>query len=262
MRNDKKLVESRFATHLDSYNRYAKVQRLICKYLCNKLIQFLPTITGRIVEVGAGTGFLTKEILKNIDKKRSTIYINDITPEIYPYIEDIRADKEVNYIFGDAEKIDLPQDIDLFVSANSIQWLDDISLFIDKLDIKEEGFLAISTFGKQNFIEIKESIGIGLNYPTLQEIRQYTERCGYRVLFSEDRIERVSFKDPIEVLRHIKLTGVNAIGHNTFWSRGKLNSFCEEYIKSYGKDGDVTLTYNPLIIICQRTPKGISSRKF
>ena len=37
------------------------------------------------------------------------------------------------------------------------------------------------------------------------------------------------------------------------WTRGRLQSFCEEYIRMYGKDDrSVSLTYHPIYVIARK----------
>ena len=49
------------------------------------------------------------------------------------------------------------------------------------------------------------------------------------------------------ILKHLKLTGVNAIKEFAL-TKKKLKEFEEEYIRKYQNNGKVLLTYNPVYI--------------
>lgn len=250
---DKKLIEKRFASHLSSYNHYAKVQNDICCYMSSILTEYIDKNISRILEVGAGTGFLTKELTHHYPD--AVWHINDLTSNVKPFIENINScNKPITYVFGDAETICLPDNLDLMVSANAIQWFENPGKFIYDLKIKEGGYIALSTFGKQNFKEIFQTIGVGLNYPSQDEAANWLIHAGYDIVHNEEQVTKMDFTTPTEVLRHLKLTGVNSLGNYT-WTKGKLERFCSEYISNFSNGDTVKLTYNPLIIIGRRKTK-------
>ena len=54
---DKKLVRDRFSKNLEKYNEHARIQ----KRMAERLFSFIPEKKyKRILEIGCGTGFLTK----------------------------------------------------------------------------------------------------------------------------------------------------------------------------------------------------------
>ena len=64
------------------------------------------------------------------------------------------------------------------------------------------------------------------------------------------------------VLYHLKETGVTGTGKQ-HWTRRELNRFCEEYIRLFGDNQSVPLTYHPIYIIAKKrslspdpSPKG------
>jgi len=74
----------------------------------------------------------------------------------------------------------------------------------------------------------------------------------FNILMSEEWVEAKEFDSPINVLRHIKQTGVNAIQQNYF-GKQQLNDLIKGYHKQFSTiTGGVSLTYNPIIIIAQK----------
>ncbi|MFI3268070.1 MAG: methyltransferase domain-containing protein [Rikenellaceae bacterium] len=250
MNLNKDLIQKRFAARLESYNKYALVQNRICEHLGLLTDKFVDCEVRKALEIGAGTGFLTSILTSKFGD--SQWYINDITSEVKPFIERVRKTDKVAYLFGDAEKIDFSETYDLVVSSSVVQWFDDFEGFVDKLDVNSGGYVVISSFGQRNFEQIKGVLGVGLRYMSLNELESVFEGRGYEIIHSEQQIETLEFNSPLEVLKHIKMTGVNSV-ENFVWTRNKLNDFCKEYEKQYINDlGCVTLTYNPTILIAKK----------
>lgn len=63
--SDKDLLRNRFAANLHSYNSLAIVQQQICDELANMLSAHIePKHIARGLEIGTGTGFLTRRLLE------------------------------------------------------------------------------------------------------------------------------------------------------------------------------------------------------
>jgi hypothetical protein len=59
------------------------------------------------------------------------------------------------------------------------------------------------------------------------------------------------FDSPLEVLKHIKATGVNSL-HRQVWTPGRLRRFVDDYKQIFSDENDsVKLTYHPIILICK-----------
>jgi hypothetical protein len=65
-----------------------------------------------------------------------------------------------------------------------------------------------------------------------------------------DRIQ-LRFPTPLDVLRHLKNTGVNR-SHAQFWTPGQLKRFTEQYSQFQLEDGSYPLTYHPIYFCIQK----------
>ena len=124
--------------------------------------------------------------------------------------------------------------------------LENISLHYKNI-LNKEGILAFSTFSPENFREIKELTGLSLNYKSTKEIKNIFEK-NYDILHIKEFTHTLNFSNPLELLAHMKNTGVNSLTaqHLTF---KEVKEFCENYIKKYPQ---ITLTYSPIIVICKK----------
>ncbi|MFI3315438.1 MAG: malonyl-ACP O-methyltransferase BioC [Rikenellaceae bacterium] len=246
---NKELIKRRFAAHYSTYNNHAKAQEDICERIAIQLekLNISPIYA---LEFGAGTGFLTKHLIEQYPQ--CSWLLNDISQEAHPYLESVCSGKKVEYLFCDAENGEFPNKYDLIASASTIQWFENPKNFISNLPLNSGGYVAITTFTPDNFKEISLSThSKGLQYYSLSEYEEWFKESGYTKVFTDSYSMELLFDSPLEVLRHLKYTGVNAI-ENVQWSRGKLNDFIERYEVNFTKKTSVSLTYAPLLMIFKK----------
>lgn len=252
---NKQLIQKSFFKSINSYDRNAIVQKSMAKELVDKLLEHSGIENfSKVLEIGCGTGLLTKSLLHNA--KIETYYLNDIVSECGEFIKSLGKDypnTKFHFINKDAEAIgNVPDLLDLIVSNAVFQWLNDLKPFIEKLfrftSIK--GYLAFSTFGQNNLQEINIIEKKSLNYFSKDEIifilKEYFE-----ILYCSEEIFELQFDSPKEVLRHLKYTGTKGL-QKEIWTKGHLLEFEDTYNSMFRKNNKVSLTYNPIYIIAKR----------
>lgn len=243
--NDKNLIKKRFEKGIKTYQQNAIIQ----KRMADKLIMLIKQYINldkfdNIFEIGCGSGILTKVA------KRSFIYknyfLNDITDvsELYP---------SDNFILGDIEQINLSKKeyiFDLIISNATFQWINDLNNLFKNLymNLEKEGYFCFTTFGKENFIELKRVANISLKYYSLENLSYILSSNNFEILHIEEDMNKLFFENPYQVLKHIKNTGVNSI-KKAIWTKNKLNNFINTYQEFYT---DISLTYHPIYIICKK----------
>lgn len=246
---DKALIRSRFAKASGSYRHQATVQRDIAFRMADLIGRYVPSVSHhRVLEIGCGTGMFTRAYLRRWHPER--MLLNDLCPEMEPYLNDVlRAD--VTFSATDAETLAFPGGQNLIVSCSVLQWFESPERFLHgcKSLLTEGGYLAFSTFGRRNAQEIRTLTSDTLPYRSLDELTGALSDT-YRVVYASEEEVRLSFPSPLEVLRHLKATGVTGI-RSRAWTKGQLASFCQSYTERYAaSDGTVPLTYHPIYIIC------------
>ncbi|QSH40430.1 malonyl-ACP O-methyltransferase BioC [Lentisphaerota bacterium ZTH] len=245
---DKALVRRRFARSLKTYAEHALVQRATAERLLFELRTAHGEKFPRIFEIGCGAGTLSKMLCRQLKYRK--LYLNDLVDECSVVAARIRR---CSFIGGDVENISgFPDDLDLITSNATFQWLEQLPDTLDKLadSLGPDGVLAFSTFGPHNAAEIADITGKRLGYLAEKELKEAVGRR-FNITCFHENIRKLRFAHPMDVLRHLKYTGVAAISSEV-WTKSSLQSFVESYIERSGEDG-ITLTYHPMVVIATKS---------
>lgn len=242
MQLNPKLIKNKFKKSMDKYDENAVVQKLMAE----KLAANLPEKSYRkILELGCGTGILTRNLVSKITYTK--YFANDIVEKSKFYIDKIVPDNI--FICGNAQKIKLPSKVDLIISNAMFQWFSNLDKVLEYYGtlLNQGGTIAFSTFSPNNFLEIREITGLALDYKTTDEIRSILEKF-FEVVYLETFEYKLNFNNPLEILAHMKNTGVNSLTGKQ-WGITDVKIFCDEYKKKFP---DLSLTYSPIIAICKK----------
>lgn len=247
----KEQIKRRFTKARETYDANAEAQKQICAYLTDLLCHYSPLRFRRVLEIGCGSGTLTRLLEQRCAVKEW--FLNDLCDSWEASVHELFFTHPPHWLAGDAEEITFPANIDLIASASVFQWMKDLPQFIRKLSahLSPQGVLAFNTFTPDNLSEVKSITGEGLSYPSRSELREWLSE-DFEILHEETQAITLIFPDPIDVLRHLKYTGVTANGSGN-WTKGKQEAFRQVYRERFTTpDGEVTLTYRPLYIIARK----------
>lgn len=250
-----KQIHIRFTRALSSYDNHADAQHRISRKLASLLPHQANVRYKRMLEIGCGTGGFTGVLKQqcHIDEW----ILNDLCEDCQEKIEQLFPGSPPRFIAGDAETLSFPGKFDLIASASVFQWMKEPETFLHKLSglLMQQGLLLFSTFVPGNLYEIKKLTGKGLVYPTSDTLVGWLSTADFNLLHQEEDTIVLTFKTPLDVLRHLKATGVTATG-NGCWTKGRQESFCRQYAEQFATtDGQVTLTYRPLYILATKNKK-------
>ena len=245
MQIDNKHIKKQFEKSMQDYDQNATVQILMALKMVFELTKISNTFEN-VLELGSGTGILTKRLASELDFKN--YFANDLVEKSKNYVQNFIP--QATFYCGNALKIKPSKKVDLIISNAMFQWFPSFEKAIQtiKSNLKSNGLLAFSTFSPDNFREITDLTGLSLQYKTKEELEQILKNEGFEILYSEQFFEELKFKNPLELLAHMKKTGVTSLSEKT-WTITKVKDFCDKYSKKYPK---TKLTYSPIIVIAQK----------
>lgn len=234
------LVDKNFSRTPQYYHNQAECQSYVSSVLAD-IIEDSVSEPKRILEIGAGTGFLTGKILSSYPDAKFDItdlslkMIEYNRSQTAPLCKELKID--ANFLQQDVTQISLENKYDLIVSSLAFQWLDDLSMVVENLKqlLTANGQIIFSTLTKETFSSAKKIFdSVGVTFP---EPKLLTSQNIYNILnttatvdsdsgdiqalsnsaeFADAIYEEVfveNYDSMLDFLRHIQGTGAgNASG--------------------------------------------------
>lgn len=254
---DQSRLRQSFCRGLETYHAEAQVQAQIAAELAQMMQQQgVPSVLGKALEFGCGTGHLTEALLRRFDL--GTLLLNDLVPESAAPLKALlqQAGCSAEFRFGAIETLPLPQDLDLIASASTVQWIEDLPGLLETLSqqLVPGGWLALSSFGRGQFREL-QALGSEAAAPSYLDQDEWTALLpkGMEIRFLRQRRITLHFDSGLEVLRHLRGTGVNGQAGQR-WTRSGLAQFDAEYRSRFGCAEGLPLTYDAVWVLAQKTP--------
>ncbi|KEP70375.1 biotin synthase [Thioclava dalianensis] len=240
----KERIAAGFSRHLASYDEAASVQAQIAARLSERLNPIMPP-KPRVIELGHGTGFLTRHLLPLTPKE---IWLNDLAAPL----PDLQWPEQtrVHALRGDATEIDWPERLDLVASASMLQWLGAPRDLLDKAaeNLVPGGLVAVTSFGPGNFPELAR-LGLAAGAPSYRDAIGLCHDMPRKmeVIAAWDETIRLEFADARALFGHLRATGVNGL------MGGQLSvPRLRHLMKRMDRQGPVTLTYRPSCCIARK----------
>ena len=235
MQLDKELIKKNFKKSFLTYEDNAFAQKESAKVLID---QIKSRYFKNILEIGSYSGYLTNLAIDNLNCAKYVAL--DIVEESEFAVKKINP--KIEFYNCDIENFQSESKFDLILSNASLQWCNSFENTVKKIKslLSVEGMCALSIFQKGNLKEIKEIFGIGLNYPTLSEIKKMFS-YGAKIIELDKTIK---FPNGLEAIKHLKKTGVNSLKKNGL-PISEFKAGLEILEKKYNNQ----ITYKSVIII-------------
>ncbi len=229
---DKTLVAKRFLEAKPTYDANAIVQRETAARLSDVWRQHQRVPHNKVIEIGAGTGLFTNMY---------TQWLRPASLELWDLME-IPESLPGTHRVCDGEKAILfipDKSVDAIASASALQWFNSPQRFIAETArvLRSGGVLAISTFGPENFREIRRAI-----YPSLADLKKWLDDNDMEILHAEESLLTQEFESSKQMLEHFRSTGVNAIA-DTNRTAEALRLL---------RNGIRTVTYHPILLLSRK----------
>ena len=247
MSMDTALIRQRFSAASASYDAEAEAQQHIAARLWALAAPHVPS-GADVLEIGAGTGLLTRLIL---EAQPRSLTVNDLylSPQVQELAQQFSG--RVQCREGDAEHLEFGGPFDAVLSASTVQWFADIPAFFARCAglLPKGGLLAFSSFLPGNLQEVAALTGVGLTYASAAEL-QGQLAPNFDLLAVEQGDVTLHFASPRHVLLHLRHTGVTGI-RSVVWGKNSYKDFVARYTARYGNAQGVRLTYRPVYVLAK-----------
>ena len=244
---DTALIRQRFSAASASYDAEAEAQQHIAARLWALAAPHVPS-GADVLEIGAGTGLLTRLIL---EAQPRSLTVNDLylSPQVQELAQQFSG--RVQCRVGDAEHLEFVGPFDAVLSASTVQWFADIPAFFARCAgvLPKGGLLAFSSFLPGNLQEVAALTGVGLTYASAAEL-QGQLAPNFDLLAVEQGDVTLHFASPRHVLLHLRHTGVTGI-RSVVWGKNSYKDFVARYTARYGNAQGVRLTYRPVYVLAK-----------
>lgn len=186
----KALIGAAFAAAAERYDEGADVQRRVAQRLAAMAAAEWPTTDAQILEIGCGTGLLTREICRRWP--RAALIATDLVPEMVDATARQGLGARLMTMDGELPTFDAPR-FDLILSSLTFQWFADLPGALARLHglLRPGGSLWFATMGAESFASWRaahQQAGVtsGLpDYPDLEALRAMLARFGGAIVQEE-----------------------------------------------------------------------------
>lgn len=162
-------MKLQFNRYAPTYDQHAVAQKRMAYRLIQTLIELVPQ-PQNILEIGCGTGFMTQLLCEHYPSAQITTI--DMAKKMVRQAQDrLGTSARIQWLYGDAEEIFWePASYDLIVSNATIHWFCTPERTLKRLvsTLRPGGFVAVSTFGSDTFLELNSVLqGVAGKYGLL-----------------------------------------------------------------------------------------------
>ncbi len=236
----KATVKQRFAAGSATYDESAGVQNRITALMTEMWLKHgKPGADGNIVEIGTGTGQLTRRYAPLCSTCLSMTSVDLTEPSPALPGRKIACD-------GELFVRSLPDaSVDIIFTASTIQWFNSPREFLRQCAriLPAGGTVLLSTFGPDNYREIRSIASSLPRYMSAIHVRAILPE-ELVIEESHEELCTLEFDTTAELLHHIRQTGVNVTEAAPDKAFGAALALARSGIKR--------LTYNPVILMLRR----------
>ncbi len=253
-----------FANAAHSYDAHAVLQREIGTRLLDHL-NFIKLQPKRILDIGCGTGFLTRALQKRYPK--ADVYGLDLAEGMlkqaksHTYIRLPWKGKR-QWLAADAQQLPFANaGFDLVCSSLAMQWVNEPAIMMQEMRrvLAVDGLILFATFGRQTLFELRQTLasispdhtGLVLPFPDVTSLGDALSRLALHDVVCDTDVLRLSYPDTMSLVRELKGLGASAaaIPHRPkgLYGRKLLRELDQSYRQQHQQaDGQVIASFEAL----------------
>ncbi len=238
---DKRKIRQSFAVASAGYDGSARLQRQVGLALLNRVDRV--TKNDIVVDIGCGTGFLTRQFLSRFDCQK--MFAVDIALPMIAATRQKTISNRLACICADAESIPFAEEtVDAIVSNLALQWCHALPAVFEGFydSLKENGRLVFATFGPSTLQELKMAWATVDDYSHVNEfydlalIKRFLSGAGFQQIELESITYRCAYPSVMALMKELKGLGA----HNVTVNRNKkptTRSQLQQMMMAYPANG-------------------------
>ena len=213
MKAHKSRIAARFGAAAPDYEAHSQVQRQAAVRLAERVQALQLPAAPRVLEIGCGTGHLTRELLPAIG---GHWVVSDIAPAMVQACQRELADDTTLFAVMDGEMPSLPSSrFDLVVASLAAQWFVDLPAALAALSelLVPGGCIAIATLGADTFAEWRAAhteAGVKAATPSYPDAAMLASAFPSDLIVEvEEEVVLEPLADPLEFVRGLRRIGAD-----------------------------------------------------
>ncbi len=252
MSKNQKSIASRFSASSTSYDQAVVIQPIVVDKIF-KMIMSAGAVD-RVLEIGCGTGLLTKKIITHFPSAR--IDAVDISGKMIARSKtQLAAHPGIRWLISDIMNLPETTMYPLIVSSSALHWINPVEAGLAKCAclLKKDGcfisaMMVQGTLGELHAsrLRVAPHKPPRQSLPSMREIRHALQNTGFRILDIIEDVTRVNHPSAEVLLRRIHDQGSTGgpISISTFpMNRKELHDLSSDYNACYKSDSGVYATY-------------------
>lgn len=255
----KREIADSFSEAASYYDEHASVQREVAERLIASLQPWRDIIpTGPIIELGAGTGFVTKGVVDLYPDRE--IQVTDLSEDMIALCRKKFADHgNLKFMVSDAEEV--PEFNDphyaMTVSGFAAHWFDNPAQTLAKwLEITKPGGLLLASFpGNESFPQWKKNcqeLGLPFTANELPDVEEMVIKMSVgpaQVDYYEDTITR-EYESAQDFFNELKNLGMDTLKQGRQLTSKEMSLLVDHWDSS--TDGMVSVDYHVIFLAVKR----------
>lgn len=207
MNNTKTAIINNFNKAAITYEQHAHVQKQAAYQLLSNIENIHPKL---ILELGCGTGFLTKLIKEKFSS--SNYIISDIADNMLKLCKSNNYSSKSLFCIADGESLPISNQLDLIISNLTFQWFQNLQSSLAFLS-KHTEVLAFSTLTKNTFREWKQKhqeLNIQyhiLDMISLEELNNLCKKYCKSEYHIQTQTINLHFNNASDFIKNLRYTG-------------------------------------------------------
>lgn len=268
---DRRQVRRHFSASSMVYDGHADVQKIVAKQVA-ALVRSHAPLDGRFLEIGAGTGCLTQQIIR--DNPRLQPMISDVSHAMTV----LARGKLPNALALDLDAAALPlaaASMRLVCSSSVYQWIENLSAAFGECFriLQPDGVFIFALFGSRTLWELKtcyreacRSAGRTapdhlLTLPNKGKVTRALREAGFATfrVWEEDECEtHATVRDLLRCIKGVGAHNASVRRPRGLASRQVMQRLANIYAERFGAPGRLPATYHVIYGMAQKGPAGFA----